>query len=186
MSKVNVEKFLELEQDLRRYRKALAQAREVMLDQEITEFPIFILHQQQLSMGVPVIEAGETTGQWSVHASSLEEFVLKNIILEDKVAEFKNFISVMSIISAFLYFQNWALRLFFSLKRRPCINLMEHSIDLGYLKQISFGDPQLLADMLDEWIQDTRERLNKLTDTAHMADPKAAFTQVHNLKTSFL
>ncbi|MFN8279948.1 MAG: hypothetical protein U0V49_06660 [Saprospiraceae bacterium] len=62
---------------------------------------------------------------------------------------------------------------------------MEHSIDLGYLKQISFGDPQLLADMLDEWIQDTRERLNKLTDTAHMADPKAAFTQVHNLKTSF-
>ena len=89
MSKVNVEKFLELEQDLRRYRKALAQAREVMQDQEITEFPIFILHQQQLSMGVPVIEAGETTGQWSVHASSLEEFVLKSIILEDKVAEFK-------------------------------------------------------------------------------------------------
>ncbi|HMW38197.1 MAG: hypothetical protein K1X68_03015 [Saprospiraceae bacterium] len=62
---------------------------------------------------------------------------------------------------------------------------MEHSIDLGYLKQISFGDPQLLADMVDEWIEDTRDRLNKLEDKLLMSDPKIAYTQVHNLKTSF-
>lgn len=62
---------------------------------------------------------------------------------------------------------------------------MEHSIDLSYLKQISFGDPQLMADMMDEWIEDTRDRLNKLDDKLLMSDPHSAFTQVHNLKTSF-
>lgn len=89
MSKAKVEKFLQLEQDLRRYRKALKQALEVMLDQEITSYPIFILHQQQLAMGVPVIEAPEASGEWSVHASSLEEFVLKNLIQQEKLEEFR-------------------------------------------------------------------------------------------------
>lgn len=89
MAKVSIEKYLQLEQDLRRYRKALKQAQDIMLDQEITLFPIFILHQQQLEMGVPLIEAGDTTGLWSIHASSLEEFVLKSIIHEDKLIEFK-------------------------------------------------------------------------------------------------
>ena len=79
MSKVDIEKYLQLEQDLRRYRKALNEAREIMLDQEITNYPIFVLHQQEIAMGVPVIEAGENVGLWSVHASSLEEFALKNI-----------------------------------------------------------------------------------------------------------
>jgi hypothetical protein len=89
MAKVKIEKYLQLEQDLQRYRKALKQAKEIMLDQEITLFPIFILHQQQLEMGVPLIASGEKTGLWSVHASSLEEFVVKNIILEEKLLEFK-------------------------------------------------------------------------------------------------
>ncbi|MFN8330576.1 MAG: hypothetical protein U0T81_05055 [Saprospiraceae bacterium] len=124
-----------------------------MLDQEITEFPIFILHQQQLSMAFRSSRAKPpVSGQCMLQVF---EELFCNIILEDKVAEFKKLYLSHEHHFAFLYFQNWALRLFFSLKRRPCINLMEHSIDLGYLKQISFGDPQLLADMLDEWIQDT-------------------------------
>ncbi len=89
MAKVSIEKYLQLEQDLRRYRKALKQALEIMLELEISLYPIFILHQEILEMGVPLIEAGETTGIWSVHASSLEEFVTKNIISEDKLLEFK-------------------------------------------------------------------------------------------------
>lgn len=89
MSKVDIEKFLQLEQDLRRYRKALREAREIMLDQEVSLYPIFILHQQELEMGIPLIEAGNENGLWSVHASSLEEFVIKNIILEDRIEEFR-------------------------------------------------------------------------------------------------
>ena len=85
----SIEGYLQLEDDLRRYRKALNQAFEIMLDQEISLYPIFILHQQELEMGVPVIEAGENTGLWSVHASSLEEFVTKNLLHQEKLEEFK-------------------------------------------------------------------------------------------------
>ncbi|MBK6544932.1 MAG: hypothetical protein IPO78_00440 [Saprospiraceae bacterium] len=82
------EKYLQLEDDLRRYRKALNEAIEIMLDQEVSNYPIFIVHQQELEMGIKIIEAGEKTGIWSVHASSLEEFVVKSLIENDKVEEF--------------------------------------------------------------------------------------------------
>ncbi|MBK8954006.1 MAG: hypothetical protein IPM34_00410 [Saprospiraceae bacterium] len=85
----SIEKYLQLEEDLKRYRKALNHALEIMLDQELTNYPIFILHQQELEMGVMLIEAGPDSGLWSVHASSLEEFSVKNIILEDKIADFQ-------------------------------------------------------------------------------------------------
>jgi len=44
---VDFEKYLQLEDDLRRYRKALNEALEIMLDQEVSNYPIFILHQQE-------------------------------------------------------------------------------------------------------------------------------------------
>ncbi|HEX5625857.1 MAG TPA: hypothetical protein VFX48_07565 [Saprospiraceae bacterium] len=86
---VSFEKYLQLEEDLRRYRKALNEALEIILDQEISNYPVFIVHQQELDMGVPVIEAGPQTGIWSVHASSLEEFVVKQLIGPEKVADFQ-------------------------------------------------------------------------------------------------
>ncbi|MBK9270929.1 MAG: hypothetical protein IPM48_04985 [Saprospiraceae bacterium] len=89
MEKPSIGKYLALEEDLRRYRKAMNDAREIMLTQEVSIYPIFILHQQNLEMGIPLIEASENTGIWSVHASSLEEFVVKNIIHQNKIDEFK-------------------------------------------------------------------------------------------------
>ncbi len=89
MKKQSIEKYLELEDDLRRYRKALNQAQEVMLDQEVTAYPIFIFHQQELEMGVPIILASEQTGVWSIHASSLEEFMVKNLINAEKIPDFQ-------------------------------------------------------------------------------------------------
>lgn len=87
--KDSIEKYLQLGDDLKRYRKALNQAMEIMLDQEVSNYPIFILHQQELEMGIQLIEASETTGLWSVHASSLEEFSVKNLIDKDKILEFQ-------------------------------------------------------------------------------------------------
>lgn len=87
---IDFEKYLQLEDDLRRYRKALNEALEIMLDQEVSNYPIFIIHQQELEMGVKLIEASPETGIWSVHASSLEEFVVKQIIEEAKIPEFQS------------------------------------------------------------------------------------------------
>jgi hypothetical protein len=84
-----IEKYLQLEEDLRHYRKALNAAYDIVINEDVSLYPVFIFHQQELEMGVPLILAGPTTGLWSVHVSSLEEFLVKSIIHKDKIENFQ-------------------------------------------------------------------------------------------------
>lgn len=64
------------------------QAADSILDQEITKYPIFVAHQHSLAIGVDL--TGETyTGDWKIQASSLEEFVSKQLIEENKIDSFR-------------------------------------------------------------------------------------------------
>ena len=67
----------------------ISQASDVILDQDVSNYPIFIAHQQELDMGIVLISKGNDSN-WSIHASSLEEFVSKQIIFQDKIEEFKS------------------------------------------------------------------------------------------------
>jgi hypothetical protein len=81
------EQFIILEKQLQPYIKILAQAADVIMDQHVSKYPIFVVHQQEISIGIELIEAGKEFN-WSVNASTLEEFVTKNIIFMDKSQEF--------------------------------------------------------------------------------------------------
>lgn len=81
------DRFLELEKELSSYKKILAQASDVILDEGVSKYPIFVIHQQEMDMGVLLIQAG-TKFRWSVNASTLEEFVTKEIIFHEKAQEF--------------------------------------------------------------------------------------------------
>ena len=81
------DRFLELEKELNPYKKILAQASDVILDEGVSKYPIFVIHQQEMDMGVLLIQAG-TKFRWSVNASTLEEFVTKEIIFHEKAQEF--------------------------------------------------------------------------------------------------
>ncbi len=83
------EKFLQLEQELEIYRKMMAEAVEIILDKEVSKYPIFVAHQQELELGIILADKEKMQGNWNIHASSLEEFVAKQIIFEDKIEEFK-------------------------------------------------------------------------------------------------
>ncbi len=83
----SVDQFLALQQQLQPYKKILAQAADVILDENVSKYPIFIVHQQELHMGVSLIEAGDKF-KWSVNASTLEEFVTKELIFMDKAQDF--------------------------------------------------------------------------------------------------
>ncbi|MBK9734861.1 MAG: hypothetical protein IPO92_07795 [Saprospiraceae bacterium] len=83
----DIDKFLDLHKQLEPYKKILAQAADVILDEHVSKYPIFVVHQQELSMGLPLIEAGNIL-KWSVNASTLEEFVTKEIIFSDKAPDF--------------------------------------------------------------------------------------------------
>ncbi len=82
-----IDRFLELEKQLTPYNRIMGQAADVILNEHVSKYPIFIVHQQELEMGVLLIEAGQKF-KWSVQASTLEEFVTKDLIFMEKAPEF--------------------------------------------------------------------------------------------------
>jgi hypothetical protein len=82
------EKFLKLEQELKPYIPLLGQAADVIINENVSKYPIFVVHQQELAMGIALIEANPPRMYWSVNASTLEEFVTKNLVFEEKIKDF--------------------------------------------------------------------------------------------------
>ena len=81
--------YKQLEKELKGYKKILSQAAEVIKDQDVSKFPIFVIHQNIVDIGINIVEKGVAQGNWSVNASTLEEFVTKQIIAEEKVEDFQ-------------------------------------------------------------------------------------------------
>ena len=85
----NAEKFLQLQEEMMKYRKAFGEAADRIVDQELSNYPIFVVHQHEVELGVPIIDKDKTNGLWSVNASTMEEFTYKGIIKNEKVENFK-------------------------------------------------------------------------------------------------
>lgn len=82
-------KFIELEEQMEQYKRLLAQASDSILDGEVSKYPIFVAHQQEVDIGVLLVEAApEKEQNWSIHASTLEEFASKQIISMEKAQDF--------------------------------------------------------------------------------------------------
>lgn len=82
--------FTALEKELQPLKPTMNNAIEAILDQEVTDYPIFIVHQKDLlEMGVPLLKGGSIYSKWSVNASSLEELSTKRIIAQDRIADFR-------------------------------------------------------------------------------------------------
>lgn len=89
MEKVNAEQLLQLQKELEIYVDTLSQAEDVILTQEVSSFPIFVIHQHTVDIGINIVDREQTRGNWSVNASTLEEFVTRQILSVEKVDDFK-------------------------------------------------------------------------------------------------
>lgn len=78
-----------LEQELAPYSGLLTKAAETILNADVSSYPIFVVHQHQMDMGILLIDKEQFKGNWSVNASSLEEFVTKNIIEQERIDGFR-------------------------------------------------------------------------------------------------
>jgi len=85
----DLSKYLQLERELKRYREILSRASTAMRDQEVSDYPIFVAHKQEVELGLKLIEQDDEKFVWSINISSLEEFVAKQVITTDKIEEFK-------------------------------------------------------------------------------------------------
>lgn len=81
-------KFEDLHKELAPYKSVLEKASNIILEKEVSKYPIFVFHQHDIEVGIPIIEKEKAKGNWNVHASSLEEFSSKSLIQKEKVEEF--------------------------------------------------------------------------------------------------
>lgn len=89
MEKKESIEFKRFQEELKPYLKMLAKASDVIQDQSVSEFPIFVVHQHTVDIGINIVDKEDIKGNWSVNASSLEEFVTKQILSTEKIDDFK-------------------------------------------------------------------------------------------------
>ena len=78
-----------LEQDLRYYNDAVKEVANEILNNNLSEHPVFIAHELPINIGEMILDKDDFKRSWSISASTLEELVEANVIEEDKKEEFK-------------------------------------------------------------------------------------------------
>ncbi len=81
---------LRFHEEVRPYLKMLRQASRTIIDQDVSLYPIFIFHMDDLTLGIELANAENVNGKWSVNASTLEEFVAKRLIEDARIDSFKD------------------------------------------------------------------------------------------------
>ena len=84
------EKILLLKDELKIYSTLAAEAVKTIVDNDISNYPIIVAHKHQIEIGIPIITEIENDQRWSLNASTLEEFYTKNLVVDNKLEEFKN------------------------------------------------------------------------------------------------
>lgn len=85
----NAEDFITLKEELKAYVGVLDQAAEIIKNERVSKYPIMVVHKQEVEIGIPLEMKNAMPGNWSINASTLEEFVGKNIVDNEKVDEFR-------------------------------------------------------------------------------------------------
>jgi hypothetical protein len=89
MKKEIKQRFLALEKELIPYMDTLTRSADAILEKEISEYPILVIHQEHIELGIQVIDRERVKGNWSVNVSTLEEFAMKQLIKTDKIEDFQ-------------------------------------------------------------------------------------------------
>jgi len=82
-------KYLKLREEIKPYLKVLREASRMIRDQDISDYPIFVFHRQEIELGIPIVQHEQVSGNWSVSASTLEEFVARSLVEEENVKNFR-------------------------------------------------------------------------------------------------
>ncbi len=84
------EKLLVIENEMKRYNALLSAASDKILRSNASAYPIFVVAKQPIALGINLIDRKKVNSNWSINASSLEEFVSNKLVFEQKVPDFKS------------------------------------------------------------------------------------------------
>lgn len=77
-----------LERDLSLYSDSIKEVATEILVEGLSSYPIFIAHQHQVNLGELILDKDELNTEWSIQASTLEEFIEKGVIEKNKKERF--------------------------------------------------------------------------------------------------
>lgn len=82
------EKLLQIKSEIGHVIPVMVDISDQVRTQEVSKYPIFVVHPDTIEIGVPIMEKSEHS-RWAVHVSTLEEFATKQIIHPEKINEFR-------------------------------------------------------------------------------------------------
>lgn len=79
-----------IEEVLQEFKPILIKAADIIVTEDVSRYPIFIINMDEINIGIPLLSNEEAqSSEWNIHASTLEEFYVKKMIEADKIDDFK-------------------------------------------------------------------------------------------------
>ena len=79
-----------LQNDMFQVGKEMKEIANTVIEEGISEYPVFVASQQMVDIGKPIFDRDSTVNlNWFYYASLLEEFVKKEIVLAENLSQFK-------------------------------------------------------------------------------------------------
>lgn len=75
-----VSPLVSLEKDLELYAESIREIAIEIIAEGISKFPVFVAHQHTVSIGEMILNKDELNTNWTIQASTVEEFIEKGII----------------------------------------------------------------------------------------------------------
>lgn len=72
--------LVSLEADLKLYSESIKEIAAEIRSEGVSPHPIFIAHQHEVKMGEPILDKEELGTEWTIHASTLDEFMERGVI----------------------------------------------------------------------------------------------------------
>jgi len=101
----NESPLVSLKRDLKIFKDSIHEVAVEILMEGLSTYPIFIAHQHELKLGEVILDRHDLNSEWSIHASTLEEFIERGVVkpeLKDRfISSYKNpndFICVFVVV----------------------------------------------------------------------------------------
>jgi len=72
--------LVSLRRDLKMFSEPIKEVAVEIMVEGLSKYPIFIAHQHELKLGEVILDRHDLNSSWSIHASTLEEFLERGVI----------------------------------------------------------------------------------------------------------